>query len=57
VSRVETLSRYRLVNPDRIEAEQWQASYGSPADGLAAEAHRSWRGQLVLERLGQERPT
>jgi len=51
VSRVETLSRYRLVGPDRIEAEQWQASYGSPAEGLAGEARRSWRGQLVLERL------
>ena len=57
VSRVETLSSYRLVSPDRIEAAQWQASYGSPADGLAAEARRSWRGQLVLERLDQERPT
>lgn len=51
VSRVETLSRYRRVGPDRIEAEQWQASYGSPADGLAAAAQRSWRGSLVLERL------
>ena len=50
VSRVETLSRYRRVSPDRIEAEQWQASYGSPADGLAAAALRSWRGSLVLER-------
>ena len=57
VSRVETLSRYQLVAPDRIEAEQWQASYGSPAEGLAAEARRSWRGVLVLERLDQERPT
>ena len=26
------------MGPDRIEAEQWQASYGSPADGLAAAA-------------------
>ena len=57
VSRVETLSRYRLVAADRIEAEQWQASYGSPADGLAAHAQRSWQGRLVLERLDQERPT
>ena len=54
VSRVETLSRYRRVGPDRIEAEQWQASYGSPADGLAARARRSWRGQLVLERTATE---
>lgn len=51
VSRVETLSRYRLVTPDRIEAEQWQASYASPAQGLAADARRSWEGRLVLERL------
>lgn len=52
ISRVETLSRYRRVAADRIEAEQWQASYGSPANGLAATAERSWRGRLVLERLG-----
>ena len=59
VSRVETLSRYRQIDADHIEAEQWQASYGSPADGLAAEARRSWRGSLRLERIAidQERPT
>ena len=57
VSRVETLNRYRLVEPDRIEAEQWQVSYGSPAQGLAAKAQRSWQGVLVLTRLDQERPT
>lgn len=57
VSRVETLSRYRLVEPNRIEAEQWQVSYGSPAQGLAAKAQRSWQGVLVLTRLDQERPT
>ncbi len=51
VSRVETLSRYRLVAPGRIEGEQWQASYRSPAEGLAAEARRSWRGSLSLERV------
>ena len=51
VSRVETLSRYQQISPERIEAEQWQASYGSPADGLAAAARRSWRGHLLLERL------
>jgi hypothetical protein len=56
VSRVETLSRYRRVAPDRIEAEQWQASYGSPADGLAANARSSWRGLLVMQRLDQDRP-
>jgi hypothetical protein len=57
VSRVETLSRYRLVGPGRIEAEQWQASYRSPAQGLAAKAERSWQGLLVLTRLDQARPT
>ena len=51
VSRVETFSRYQLISPDRIEAEQWQASYDSPAEGLTARARRSWRGQLRLERL------
>jgi hypothetical protein len=51
VSRVETLSRYRRVSPERIEAEQWQASYGSPAEGLQAQARSSWHGRLVLERL------
>jgi hypothetical protein len=50
VSRVETLSRYRLVGPDHIDAEQWQASYGSPGEGLVAPAQRSWCGQLSLER-------
>jgi len=57
ISRVETLSRYRQVAPQRIEAEQWQASYGSPAQGLAAQPLRTWRGSLVLERLDQARPT
>lgn len=52
VSRVETLSRYRRVGPDRIEGEQWQASYDSPANGLAAAARHSWRGTLVLDREG-----
>jgi hypothetical protein len=50
VSRVETLSRYRRIADGRIEGEQWQASYSSPAEGLAAAAQRSWRGSLVLER-------
>ena len=50
VSRVETLSRYKRVGADRIEGDQWQASYGSPADGLVATTRRSWRGSLVLER-------
>ena len=53
VSRVETLSRYRRLGPGRIEAEQWQASYGSPAEGLAASARHPWHGSLVLERLAE----
>ncbi len=57
VSRVETLSRYRRIAPGRIEAEQWQASYGSPAQGLRATVGRTWRGSLLLERLDQGRPT
>lgn len=54
VSRVETLSRYRRLGPGRIEAEQWQASYESPAQGLAATARHPWHGSLVLERLAEE---
>lgn len=50
VSRVETLSRYRRQDDDRILGEQWQASYSSPSAGLAASAQRSWHGTLVLER-------
>jgi hypothetical protein len=56
VSRVETLSRYRLIHPDRIEAQQWQARYGSPSQGLAAEALGSWSGTLLLEREPAESP-
>uniref|UniRef100_UPI0037D9EB2E DUF6816 family protein n=1 Tax=Vulcanococcus sp. TaxID=2856995 RepID=UPI0037D9EB2E len=56
VSRVETLSRYRRISPDRIEAEQWQARYGSPAAGLAADAIGSWSGQLTLERVPLTEP-
>jgi len=51
VSRVETLSRYRQLNPGQITAEQWQGSYGSPAEGLQARSRRSWQGTLNLERL------
>ncbi len=51
ISRVETLSRYRHLAPGRIAAEQWQASYGSPAAGLVASGRHPWHGSLVLERL------
>ena len=50
VSQVETLSRYVRIDGDRIEAQQWQVSYDSPAAGLIAEAKRHWSGRLVLER-------
>jgi hypothetical protein len=48
VSRVETLSRYRLRSDGCIEGEQWQASYPSPAQGLGAEAQRSDHWPLML---------
>jgi len=50
VSQVETLNRYRRVSPDRIEAQQWQVTYGSPSEGLIAQGVRSWQGTLLLER-------
>ena len=37
VSRVETLSRYVLQTDGQITADQWQATYPSPAFGLAAQ--------------------
>ena len=48
VSRVETLSRYQLRGDGRIEGEQWQASYPSPAVGLGAAAQRSDHWPLTL---------
>nr|WP_232756405.1 POLO box duplicated region [Vulcanococcus limneticus] len=54
VSRVETLSRYLSLGPGQIEAEQWQTSYGSPAEGLTASARHPWHGRLVLERLADD---
>ena len=52
VSQVETLNRYWRVSPDRIEAQQWQVTYGSPSEGLIAQGVRSWHGTLLLERQG-----
>jgi len=52
VSRVETLSHFRRQLDGSISAEQWQASYGSPAEGLAGPALRSDHLSLRLERLG-----
>lgn len=54
VSRVETLSRYRRLDDGRILGEQWQATYRSPAEGLAATALRSWHGSLELQRDSED---
>lgn len=58
ISRVETLSRYRLVastpGQELIRADQWQASYPSPEQGLVAHSsggHHLW---LVLSRSPSE---
>ena len=54
VSRVETLSHYSQ-NPDgTITTEQWQASYPSPALGLAAAASSSGHFQLTLTPLSPD---
>lgn len=54
ISRVETLSRYRLVSRtpghELIRAEQWQASYPSPEQGLVARANGSHHLWLLLSR-------
>jgi hypothetical protein len=49
VSRVETLSRYQTDATGRIRGEQWQATYPSPAAGLAAAPLRTDHWQLTLE--------
>ena len=48
VSRVETLSRYQADDTGRIRGEQWQATYPSPAEGLAAAPLRTTHWQLSL---------
>ncbi|MCP9882365.1 POLO box duplicated region [Cyanobium sp. Alchichica 3B3-8F6] len=48
VSRVETLSRYSVRSDGSVGAEQWQASYPSPALGLAAAASSSGHYSLEL---------
>ena len=54
VSRVETLSHYSQ-NPDgTVTTEQWQASYPSPALGLAAAASSSGHYQLTLTPLSPD---
>jgi hypothetical protein len=54
VSRVETLSRFEQLNDGSIAVQQWQATYPSPAQGLAAPARRSERMELRLVRSPQE---
>ena len=51
VSRVETLSHYQLEPGGQIRGEQWQASYPSPAMGLAAEPTSSGHYGLELTPL------
>lgn len=56
VSRVETLSRYSLHPDGTVGAEQWQASYPSPALGLVATATGSGHYSLELTRLNPDPP-
>jgi hypothetical protein len=54
VSRIETLSRYERRQQDGqswIEAEQWQARYPSPAQGLVAGATATGHWRLRLDPL------
>jgi hypothetical protein len=54
VSRIETLSRYRLHHGEKgdwIEAEQWQARYPSPSEGLVAHATGGGHWRLRLDPL------
>jgi len=48
VSQVETLSRYQLEGNGSISAEQWQATYPSPAQGLIASPLRTAHWHLRL---------
>jgi hypothetical protein len=56
VSRVETLSHYALQPDGTVEAEQWQASYPSPALGLAAAAGSTSHDTLTLTPLNPGPP-
>jgi hypothetical protein len=54
VYRIETLSRYQRHGEDDplwIEAEQWQARYPSPAEGLAAKGTGTGHWRLRLDPL------
>ena len=54
VSQVEVLTHFRRLGAERIEADQWQASYPSPEAGLKAAARSSSRLSLRLDRLPPE---
>jgi len=56
VSRVETLSHYRRQDDGSISAEQWQATYPSPAEGLAAAPLRSSHWEFRLQPADPESP-
>lgn len=51
VSRVETLSRYELQTDGQIRADQWQATYPSPAYGLAAQPTGTDHVVLRLQKI------
>ncbi len=55
VSRVETLSRYELQTDGQITADQWQATYPSPASGLAAQPTATDHVVLSLQKLDMNR--
>jgi hypothetical protein len=57
ISRIETLSRFRLRHGpagDWIEADQWQARYPSPTEGLAARSLGGGHWRLRLDPLRPE---
>lgn len=56
VSRVETLSHYSRHSDGSVGAEQWQASYPSPALGLAAAASSSNHFSLELTQVNPDAP-
>jgi len=51
LQRVEVLGRWQLRPDGVIDGEQWQASYPSPAEGLAATAQRPHHLRLRLSPL------
>jgi hypothetical protein len=53
---VETLSRYELQADGQIRADQWQATYPSPAYGLAAQPTGTDHVVLSLQKLSPQPP-